>query len=495
MTMPCDRFRHADQGSTLIVGMMVMAIAAGLSLMVASLAISQNRSTGVDRQRTVAVGAAEGGIDATYAAIQSSALSLPCRWPASGSADMRAFPDPTQVVTTVTYYATAGGPALPCAAGVLTAGSLPTSALITSTATTPALAGNSSRGVRTMQANVNLVPIRGDGFSKAIFGENTIIASNHSDVAGSAGPNANLYTNGNFVCSNNQNYQGAIIAPRGSISLDGCSVATDLWARDGITAANGTIGGRVISSSGAVSLTGNTSVGGTVLAAGAISWSGCSAANKCFANQAAAAPPAAYEQFPILRGDTTTLQAWTDAGYTVINDNACGTAASFGAKIKSTYAPLTGKNLVRTTCSVEFANTKDTKFAGDFALFASGSAGISASNQVTLDSTASGAVRNIHLVVPYDAATRPCTSPGISTGNNFGSTMAVKLLVYSPCNVSYSNNGVPSQGQVFSGSTVTISNNYSLTFAQLPVFGVDPASQPALSYTVDILYKREVQNP
>ncbi len=492
MIMTCYRRRRTDEGSTLIVAMMVMAIAAGLSLLVTSLAISQNRSSGVDRQRTIAVGAAEGGIDATYSAIQSSALNLPCRWPATGSANAKAFPDPTQVVATVQYYATAGGPPLPCVAGVLPAGATPTSALITSTATTPTLASNTSRGVRTMQASVNLVPIRGEGLSKAVFGESTIIASNRSDVNG--GPKANLYTNGSFICSNNQNYQGSIIAPRGSISLDGCSVLGDAWARDNVTASNGTIGGKVISSSSAITLTGNTSVGGTLLAAGAIAWSGCSMANKCFANQASAAPPAPYEQFPILRGDATALQAWANAGYTIITDNSCGiTAWAFGDKIKDTYRLLTGKNLVRTSCSVQFRNTHDIKFAGDFALFASGSAGISTSNFVTFDST--GPVRNVYLVVPYDAAVRPCTSPGITTDNNFGSTINVKLLVYSPCNVTYSNNGVPSTGQVYSGSTIAINNNFSLTFAQMPVFGIDPTSLPALSYTVDILYKREVQNP
>ncbi|MEP6696021.1 MAG: hypothetical protein ABJA34_03980 [Pseudonocardiales bacterium] len=492
--MPWKRLCRTDQGSTLVIAVMVMAIAAGLSLTIVSLAVSQNRSSGVDRQRTIAVDAAEGGIDATYAAIQSSALSLPCSWPPSGTGDMKAFPDPTRVVATVQYYAVAGGTALSCVGGVLPAGSRPTSALITSTATTPTLAGNATRGVRTMQASVNLVPITGAGFSKAIFGEQSITASNQSQVSGSLGANANLYTNGDLICSNNQSYQGSVIAPSGSISLDGCSIGGDAWSRDGVTGSNATIAGKVISSAGTISLSGNTSVGGTLLAAGAISWPGCSTANKCFANQAAGAPPAAYEQFPVLRGDAATLQAWTDAGYTVYNDNThCPTPAVFGDWIETHYAPMTGKTLVRTTCSVQFQNTRTISFAGDFALFASGSAGISTSNQVTFDST--GGNRNIYLVVPYDAATRPCVSPGISTDNNFGSTGAITLLVYSPCNVTYSNNSGSNQGQLYSGSTIQVNNNFSLTYAQSPVFGVDPTSVPALSYTVDILYKREIRNP
>jgi len=493
--MPQERRIRSDPGSTLIVAMMVMAIGAGLSLVVTSLALSQNRSSGADRQRTVAVAAAEAGIDATYATIQSSGLQLPCRWPATGIANVKAYPDPTSVVATVTYYGTAGGAALPCSSGVLASSTPATSALIVSTGSTPALAGRTTGGTRTMQASVNVVPIRGNGFSKAIFGESTIIASNHSTISGSTGFNANLYTNGDFICSNNQNYHGGVIAPRGSISLAGCSVDGDVWARDGISASNATVGGKVISSGSTVTLSGNTSVGGTLLAAGTISWPGCSAAGKCFANQSSAAPPASYEQFPVLRGDATALQGWTDAGYNVIYDNShCANASDFGDWIQSNYAPMTGKTLVRTTCSVQFSNTHDIDFKGDFALFASGSASISTSNQVGLDSDSS-TVHNVYLIVPYDAATRPCTAPGISTANNFGSSGRVNLLVYSPCNVSFSNNGVPSQGQAYSGSTIQINNNYSLTFAQMPVFGIDPASLPALSYTVDILYKREVRNP
>lgn len=161
----------------------------------------------------------------------------------------------------------------------------------------------------------------------------------------------------------------------------------------------------------------------------------------------------------MLRGDATALQGWTDAGYNVIYDNShCANASDFGDWIQSNYAPMTGKTLVRTTCSVQFSNTHDIDFKGDFALFASGSAGISTSNQVGLDSDSS-TVHNVYLIVPYDAATRPCTAPGISTANNFGSSGRVNLLVYSPCNVSFSNNGVPSQGQAYSGSTIQINNN------------------------------------
>src|SRR3954453_22886143 len=93
-----------EAGSVLIVTMMIVLIAGGLTIVVLQSSMLTNRDSGVDRQRTVAVDAAESGIDATYAAIQSSSLNPPCTYPSTGTSDVKAFPDPTQVQATITYY-------------------------------------------------------------------------------------------------------------------------------------------------------------------------------------------------------------------------------------------------------------------------------------------------------------------------------------------------------------------------------------------------------
>src|SRR5688572_14798536 len=87
------RGHRTDAGVTLVIAMMVMGVVSVLSLVVVSAAIKTNQDSGRDRQRTVTVNAAEAGVDAVYASIQSSGTTLPCRWPATGTATMNASPD------------------------------------------------------------------------------------------------------------------------------------------------------------------------------------------------------------------------------------------------------------------------------------------------------------------------------------------------------------------------------------------------------------------
>lgn len=484
-----------DSGSVLIVTMMIIMLAGGLTIVVLTSSMATNHDSGVDRQRTIAVDAAESGIDASYAEIQSSALNLPCTWPATGTNDVNAYPDPTQVKATITYY-DVNHTALACP---LAASAVPTTALIKSTATTPALGGSTDKGVRTMEAYVNLVPIYGNGFNNAIFGNTTILASNKATVnQNSDGTTADLYSNGNVICQNNENFQGSIFAPKGSILFDtGCSasVSGDLWARDSVTTkSNPSIIGRVISSGSTVALSGPTSVGQTVIAASTITWSGCdSTKNNCLQNMASAAPPSRSQPFPVIKGDSATTDQWVANGYQYKTPSSCANVVS---DIK-TYAQGTTKTLyeVPATCGpVAFSNDKVT-FNSNFALFAYG--GISTANNTSFifGSQAVSNPLNVYMIVPYDAATPTCTSPGITTNNQFSVDSTINILWYSPCNVTLSQNSkTDMHGQIYSGSTVTTGQNMSMTFVNTNPIGVAPDSLPTLSYRVDILYKRETHS-
>jgi hypothetical protein len=475
--------RLADsRGSTLVIAMMVMGVTVSLSLLIVSIAITSGRTSGSDRERLVSVNAAEAGIDAAYASIQSSGLNLPCTWPASGSADLKTYPNTASVQATLTYYGSTGA-ALACP---LPAGAAPVRALISSVGTTGMLSGQVSR--RRMEALVNLSPVSGQTFSKAIVGDSAISIANGAAVNGNVGSDADVYTNGNFACSNSPEIRGNVYARFGAITMTNtCTATGDVWALNDVTiSGKKTIGGRVLSTERSVTLDGNTAVQGTVIAKGAISWSKCTA-SKCLANQSAVPLPPALP-FPILRGDAATMDAWRAQGYTVISQPAgVGCGVPTGDWIKNNAAALTGKTLLRTSCAVAFQSTDTIRFAQDFALFADG--GITTSNQVALAST-DATTRNVHMVVPYDAATRPCSAPVMSIANNFSSTAQVTLLWYSPCDISYANNG-GSYGAIYSGSTMSSTNAFTLNYRPVTVFGVDPASQPALSYKVDVVYKRE----
>jgi Tfp pilus assembly protein PilX len=485
-----SRFRRpgsSDSGVTLVIAMMVMGVVSTLAVVVITVAIQANQDAGRDRQRTVTVNAAEAGVDAAYAQIQASGTTLPCRWPATGTSSVQSAPDTATALATISYFNSAGA-AMPCTSGTLSASSVkPATAIVDGYGNAQAIAGRAAKE-RHMQALVNLTPVYGESLNKAIFADSSLSFNNQTTLVGNSGPDADVYTNGNFVCANNQNFAGSVLA-QGSISITGtCTIAGDAWAKLDVSnssGSNGSIGGRVLSSTGAISLPNNFNVNGTLLAAGSITWDGCSANGKCFPNTTVVAPQSF--PFPILRGDAATMDAWRAEGYTVFYDNNCATIKS---NVINVYAKKGSKTLLNTSCAVNFAGDKSIPLSNDLAIFAYG--GFSSSQQVSFESN-NATMRNLHWVVPADAVTsRPCATPGVTTDNQFNFAATVNMLVYSPCNISFANNA-DHLGQVFGGSAVAINNQFTMQFRPVPVWGVDPTSLPLLSYKIDVVYKRETR--
>lgn len=489
-----NRYRREtdDAGVTLVVAMMVMGVVTTLSVMVVSLAITTGETTGKDGGRLIQVNAAEAAVDAAYADIQSSALNLPCRWPpgAGATTAVKSYPDVATTYAEIKYY-TAASPNIPQAcSGTLAAGIVPARAVITGIGST----GTSAAKKRQVQALINLKPETGNGFSKALFGESLVALANNASVTATGGETADIYSNGSFTCDNSPTFGGSIYAANGSITMSStCTATGDVWARDNVTlSGNKTIGGRVIAAgvtagTGIITADGNTGVNGTLIAKGNISWTPCTPA-KCLKNQSAVAPPPS-SPFPKLRGNAATLAIWAAQGYSIqaMPAGTCDGAA--GDWIKLQVASITTKKLYTSNCNVIFANTQQTRFKEDVAIFAKGS--ISTSQQVSIEST-DATPHNVHFIQPYDAvASVPCVgSPVMGPSNQFSSATQISLMWYSPCNVSYGNQG-GSYGQVYSGSTLTTNNQYTLVYRKVPVFGVDPTSLPTIAYKVDVIYKRE----
>lgn len=484
------RVPQDERGTVLIVAMGVMSVALALGLLVVSVAINSGQTTGHDRQRLVAVNAAEAGIDSAYATIQSSALALPCNWPSTGSANVSTYPDTASYAATVTYYDGTGATLTCPPGGTLPTTMTPARATIASVGTTgPGLGGTT--GQRKMEALVNLLPIGGGTLNKALTGAYGVSITNNATINGNVGADGDIYTNGNYFCGNSPEVHGNIYAPYGSIQMDNtCTALGDVWAHNSVILnGNKTIGGNVRSAQGSITADGNTNVNGTLIARGTIGWSGCTP-SKCMANQSTVPEPPS-QPFPIIRGDQATLDKWTAAGYTVIRPPGSIACTDLDDYIDANAAGWTGKTLVYTPCLVNFSKTKDITFGGDFALFAYG--GIITSNQVSFASSVAGSARQVQMIVPYEAVSiHPCNLfvPPMSTANNFSSTSDITLLWYSPCSIVYANNG-GSYGAIYSGGTVSTSNQFSLTYRPIAVAGIDPATQPTLSYKVDIIYKRE----
>lgn len=480
-----------DEGVALVVTMMVMLISVTLVTLVIGVAITTNRQSGQDRQRTVAINAAEAAVDASYAMLQSSGTSLPCVWPASGTSSVSSSPETATARATITYFKSDGTPLGHCLTGADVSTNSTFQAVIDGYG--QASSGGSTT-TRRMQALVKLTPVYSNSVDKAIFADGNINFTNNTTLTGDgSGANADVYTNSNFICANNESFAGNINS-QGNITVQGsCTIAGDAWAAGSLnysSGANGSIGGRALAAGGAITLPGNYSVNGTLLATGAINWSGCSAAGKCYANTTVSAPPAV--PFPIMYGPNSAgwgaaMADWQGAGFTIYSDTNCTTIKS---DIINTFAKKTTKTLVTTPCPVNFSKDKTIPLSSDLAIYSYG--GFSSSQQVSFASSVSGSARNLYWVVPYDAAvSRPCTTPSITTDNLFNFTTDVNMLVYDPCSISFSNSSTHI-GQIYGGSDVTINNKFAMQFQKVPVFGVDPSSTPLLSYKVDISYKREV---
>jgi len=481
------RLPDDDRGVALVVAIAVMVIALMLSTVVVTIAVRQTRATGVDRQRGVTVNAAEAGVDASFNAIQTAGLTLPCTWPSSGTTDVRAYPDRATLASTITYYDASNAP-LSCAQ--VQSGVVPAFANIKATSVTNTLGGGSSNGNRAMESYVSLTPVTGNGLNNAIFSNGTFTVRNNHIVRGDVGADADVYSNHDIVCPNgsNQTYEGSILS-QGTITLTGqCSALGDVWAKGPLTLGHNssTVGGRAISSTGSVSVNRPDGVTGLIMAGTTITPASC-VAPKCVRNLIQAAPP--YQPFPQIR--RSLLGQWTSAapaggGYTEVTyTGGCGEAA--GNWIASHASAYSTPTVITTVCQVAF-KSDDITMGSNIAIFADG--GFTSEGHVNFLSSTSGARRELYFIAPYDMAV--CPGSDIDTDNNFSIDDDVDLLLYTPCSISVDNHN-DHFGQIYAGETTSISNHYDMQFRRLPIWGVDPGSLATLAYRIDIIFKREVQ--
>jgi hypothetical protein len=482
----------ADEGgSVLVIAMMVMGVALSLAIVIVGVSITSGRTSGQDRSRLTTIDAAEAGIDGAYVGVQTGALALPCNWPLTGTTDTKSYPYTTSAHAKIRYYNSSGAE-LDCSGMTLPSASFPTRAVIESIGTTETSAPGGAKQ-RKMEALVNLLPVGGNVFTKALTGEVSVTIPQGASLLGNVGNDADIYTNGTFLCGNSAVIRGSVYAALGTITMNQtCTAAGDVWGRGNVVlSGNKTIGGNVLSSSGSITADNNTTINGILTANGDIrwpnNWPGQCTVLKCLRFQSAVPTPPS-QPFPILRGDPATLDKWAADGYDVLGQADTGVGCDGTASWIKTHAPLfTRKTLLRTSCAVTFANTGDINFAQDFALFAYG--GINTSQTVTFKSV-NATIHNVYMVIPYDVTQMlPCHSPQMATSNSFSSTSAIRVLWYSPCDISYGNNG-ESYGSVY-GGTVTANCAFTLYYRPITVDGLDITSAPPLSYKVDIIYKRE----
>jgi Tfp pilus assembly protein PilX len=477
-----------DQGVAIVVAISVMVIALALSLTVVTLAVRQTQDSGTVRQRAVAVNAAEAAVDATFTTFQAAGPTLPCGPTAFPALTANVPVDAPVATIKVDYFKVDGTPITDCAVVQANLTRKPMRALVTATATTSG-AGTEQASTRAMQAYVTLLPKMSQGFDKAIFSNGTLTVNNNHEVFGDGADNADVYSNADVVCPNgsNQTYHGSIYA-QGKITFVGqCSVAGDVWAKGAVSLQHNqtTVGGGVTSSTSSVSVASLDKVAGTITAYTAVP-TGCG--SKCISGLLQGPPPAQpFPQMPMSKIDAWSVAAPDGPGYQRVADVGCTntisglqSAAGLGGAGKVVYTP----------CAVNI-NGQDLKLKNDLVIYATG--GFAAANQVNVTS-ADGLPHKLYMIVPYGITCGSGSAPfgNITADNKFAVADNIDLMMYTPCNIDIDNHN-DHFGQVFAGGTVNIDNHFDMHFQPLPMFGVDAASLPVMSYKVDIQYKREVR--
>lgn len=478
------RLHRDESGVAMITAMLVSMVVLSLSLISVQLAVHNSEQSSGDRKRLQAIHAAEAGLDAYLALLPRTAIANVQCTPAATSLPVDSGAQ--YQVTAVFYPSFPGlpGQEMSCPLNPNTAP--PAGAIITSRGTAVAVANTRSVS-RTMQTEVRLNPILGS-FGQAIFSDTVFNVVNNLTVNGNQGNDADLYTNGNFNCSNSSVDYGSILA-QGSASLsNSCTVLQDLRANGSISmSGQARVGHDAISSTGSITMNNNTVIANNARAA--TTCTGCT--GKVIGTITTSSPSAAPPQinFPTIN---YLSSAWTAAGYQIRTENNCSSARNFVETLNGTTTNWVLR--ISPSCSLLFNSNTTIRMGGNLAIITDGS--ITTQNLTRFES-ADGSPKEVFFIVPrslFTPATPPdsrannCSGQNISISNNTD-FVNVRTFIYTPCTVNMNNNNLGLGGQIF-GQTVNINNHFSFTFRPMLI----PGAGAVTGFDSDIAYLREITN-
>jgi hypothetical protein len=528
-----------EDGVALVTAILASAVVLILSASAVSLAIHNTDSSGYDRRRLEAVDAAEAGIDYYYSLLGTTSLknlstvALP-----SGSGYTMDSSDPTHpcklhgttstspassfTVTPEFYLTPTSTTPYSCLSTQITSlGTAYDGIYVKLTAVGQPV--NLSSPLRTVESRARLSATGKSSVfpSGAVIGQTVTLSANVQIDSRSGTNDANVYADGNYTMNAGVlNVKGSIYA-QGTVSIGGGSVSQvtgDLWAKKHVDVTGALIGGSVISSiggtallptttntscpgasppSGAICLSGNTSVSGGAKAGGEIGIKSPAVVNgtKSPTTYGIGDPPTApglasgqtYPTYDV----SNTAQLNTDfPGIT--NVSGCSAAQSaVDSWVDS--GSTTAKYIRLTGCSTGFTFDRSS-----YAL--RGNLGIITDGPLTLGTPVrlSSYDSTPHTVYFFTGATQlndpsatPCSGGNFQALSGSAINFPLKALIFTPkaCQALLNSNGFDVTGQIFSG-TVLFKSNTNLHYSPITL-GSDAVNGSAGSL-VDIVYKREV---
>lgn len=477
-----------EQGVALVVALLVTFVVMLLSTVVVSQAIHNTGQSGYDRKRLTSVNAAEAGLNYYYNYLQEiepeNLVTTPVTLP------LGAAPGTVELTATPTFYADEAG-TIPFS-GTPSNNNHPRSMVVTSVGTT------NDGTERTMESFVVLNPIYG-GLTGAIVTNSSTTFNNNFTVNGNNGNDGHVHVlNGNFVVpSGLETIKGDVWVTNGYASIGtNLHIYGELWAGgippNGHVTVNhpqALIDRDVKSTSSSVTVSQGTVVGGAYYCTG--SPPGSNVQGSKIQTCDLGIPPT--EPFPQIQ---YVQSGWESEGYYIhpafTGATACTDARNYvegsgsgtfqgGAGVPSGYTGVVV--YIDATCTYGSSNNVTVTLGKNLAILTEG--GINLSQRSNWNG--SGTTKNLYLMSPWPASGSPsCPTQNVTLGNNTGFNSLVQTFVYSGCTVTMNNNNSAFNGQVL-GSSVTVGNNFNMTYKPVLVPGAE-----VIGFEQDIAYIREV---
>ena len=519
--------RHRpEEGSAMIVAISVVMVISLLMVYVADNALHQLSGTAGDRQRTLTVASAEGGVDLAVSQMQSAttltgSTGLPCGIPGT----LATSPTTATYTVTVTYYSSAdvnlsstGCPtASPTAETYYTGTTTPASATIFS----KGASNSTAYGNQAMEADVQL----SSSVVSSTIGNDAVYSAGAMTwqdgvTLGDINGAANVYSGGDFGCTTTPgttNIQGSVYVQGSLTTTQQCNTTGDWWTLDYVSdhGPGSIVGGNItVSTTGttfncgggyptsSVCLNGNGSVGGTITAAGSVDNVHNESTGTIHANVGnTSAPPT--QAFPQLNFVSSN---WTASGWNVITEPSNGCTAAEAAVGAMNLATQPTVIYVPGTCQMTWSGDLSLNLAQNLVVFAEGGFFF----QKALTVTAGSSATKLYLIAPYakgdggGGGTNTCgpapggwpggtQTPGLYVGGDFTEpTSNFNTLLYAPCSVYMPGGFTADYAQIY-GGTVWFNQPISFKYQAAPIPGYNSTGPNLLNVT--LLYLRQVTNP
>ena len=479
-----------ERGAAMIAAVLAVMAIAILSATAYTVSTHDVESSGIDRQRVQAVGAAEAGINHAYLVVEGTLSGLlPCGAVLSNEV-MKASPNAKYTVD-VKYFSNADGTGdIACVGSPPRPATLPASMLVTSV-------GTDRSTMRKMESLVRLTLGPGGAFGNdAVYAQTTADFKGQANVYGNP-DNGDVFSNQPLNLNGGGTINGAARSTQTVTLGGGTQVKRDIYANEDVRIHGGSIAWADVNSArGSIAVEGTGSqIKGDANACSGIS---ASADGVLGAENATACPPllsgrswSDYSYDPAHWPGYGTPQNTDGTDVDLSGPNACLNAEAWIKNNLQSPNTTAGSFVLRITRVCELSIKKLTSLRGPegsgLAIITDGSIKFTSAGAFA---SGDGIMHKLALMtgVGREPGSGACSANDGDISLNGGNYTNVEVLLYTPCSVKNTAGTFVATGQIYAGK-VDFNAGAALTFKGFTIPGLSTSY-----YNQDIAYIREIKS-